>query len=69
VGHPVLTDASCERTDKVESEDLLEMKHHRLYREYSNFMNRLPKRTYIFKGMGNENYKIIKPLGKICQAP
>jgi hypothetical protein len=32
VGHPVLTDASCERTDKVESEDLLEMKHHRLYR-------------------------------------
>jgi hypothetical protein len=32
VGHPILTDASCERKDKVESEDLLEMKHHRLYR-------------------------------------
>ena len=63
------THASCERAEKVESEDLLETKDHRLYREYANFMNRLPKRTDILKGIRNENYKrIIKPLGKTCQA-
>jgi hypothetical protein len=45
------------------------MKDHRLYHEYANFMNRLPKRTDIFKGIRNENNKkIIKPLRKTCQA-
>ena len=69
VGRPILAHVPCEGADKVESDDPLETKHHRLYREYSNFMNRLPKRTDIFKGMRNENCKIIKPWGKTCQAP
>ena len=37
MGHPVLTDASYERADKVESEDLLEINLHPLYRQYFNF--------------------------------
>jgi hypothetical protein len=63
-GHRVLTDASCERADKVESEDPPETKDSRLYRGYSDFMNRLPKRTDIFKGIGIENYKKYKTSGK-----
>jgi hypothetical protein len=57
------------KADRVEPRTFLEMKLLPLYREYSNFIIRLPKRTDIFMGTGDEDKKIIKPRGKTCQAP
>jgi hypothetical protein len=59
MGQSVLTNASCERADKVESEDLFEIKHHPRYRQYFNFSNRLPNGKDFFKGIGNESREII----------
>ena len=49
MNHPALTDASCERVDKVNPRQVLDTELHPLTHQYSIFLNRSPNRTDILR--------------------
>ena len=49
MNHPALTDASCERVDKVNPGQVLDTRLYSLTHQYSIFLNRSPSRTDILR--------------------